>query len=44
VLLAQADRGELEWSEGRNLRIGARWAEGRNDRAAEIAAEFATAI
>jgi ABC-type uncharacterized transport system substrate-binding protein len=35
--------GELGWTEGRNLRIDARWAEGRNDRAAEIAAEFARA-
>ena len=34
---------ELGWSEGRNLQIDARWAEGRNDRAAEIAAEFASA-
>ena len=33
--------GELGWAEGRNLQIDARWAEGRNDRAAEIAAEFA---
>ena len=35
--------GELGWTEGRNLQIDARWAEGRNDRAAEIAAEFARA-
>ena len=35
--------GELGWAEGRNLQIDARWAEGRNDRAAEIAAEFARA-
>ena len=35
--------GELGWTEGRNLQIDARWAEGRNDRAAEIATEFARA-
>src|SRR5262249_61505356 len=35
--------GELGWTEGRNLQIDARWAEGRNDRATEIAAEFARA-
>jgi len=35
--------GELGWTKGRNLQIDARWAEGRNDRAAEIAAEFARA-
>jgi len=35
--------GELGWSEGRNLQIDARWAEGRNDRAVEIAVEFARA-
>ena len=35
--------GELGWAEGRNLQIDARWAEGRNDRAADIAAEFARA-
>ena len=34
---------ELGWVEGRNLQIDARWAEGRNDRATEIAAEFARA-
>ena len=35
--------GELGWTEGRNVQIDARWAEGRNDRAAEIATEFARA-
>jgi len=35
--------GELGWVEGRNIQIDVRWAEGRNDRAAEIAAEFARA-
>jgi putative ABC transport system substrate-binding protein len=35
--------GEVGWSEGRNLQIDARWAEGRNDRAVEIAVEFARA-
>ena len=35
--------GELGWTEGRNLQIDARWAEGRNDRATEIATEFARA-
>src|SRR5262245_50518411 len=34
---------ELGWVEGRNLQIDVRWAEGRNDRATEIAAEFARA-
>jgi ABC-type uncharacterized transport system substrate-binding protein len=43
-LFALAQRlNELGWSEGRNLQIDARWAEGRNDRAAEIADEFAKA-
>ena len=43
-LLALVQRlGELGWTEGRNLHIEARWADGRNDRAAEIAAEFARA-
>jgi ABC-type uncharacterized transport system substrate-binding protein len=32
---------ELGWIEGRNVTIEVRWAEGRDDRAAEIAAEFA---
>jgi ABC-type uncharacterized transport system substrate-binding protein len=35
--------GELGWVENRNLQIDVRWAEGRNDRATEIAVEFATA-
>jgi len=35
--------GELGWVEGRNLHIDVRWAEGRNDRATEIAVEFARA-
>ena len=35
--------GELGWLEGRNLQIDVRWAEGRNDRATEIAVEFARA-
>jgi putative ABC transport system substrate-binding protein len=35
--------GELGWIEGRNLHIDVRWAEGRNDRATEIAVEFARA-
>jgi putative tryptophan/tyrosine transport system substrate-binding protein len=35
--------GELGWVEGRNLQIDVRWAEGRNDRATEIAIEFAKA-
>src|SRR5262249_29485634 len=35
--------GELGWVEGRNLQIDVRWAEGRNDRAMEIAVEFARA-
>jgi len=35
--------GELGWLEGRNLHIDVRWAEGRNDRAIEIAVEFARA-
>ena len=34
---------ELGWVEGRNLQIDVRWAEGRNDRATEIAVEFARA-
>jgi putative tryptophan/tyrosine transport system substrate-binding protein len=35
--------GELGWVEGRNLQIDVRWAEGRDDRAAEIAVQFASA-
>jgi putative ABC transport system substrate-binding protein len=35
--------GELGWIDGRNLQINVRWAEGRNDRATEIAVEFARA-
>jgi putative ABC transport system substrate-binding protein len=34
---------ELGWVEGRNLQIDARWAEGHNDRATEIAVDFARA-
>jgi ABC-type uncharacterized transport system substrate-binding protein len=33
--------GELQWIEGRNVVIDYRWAEGSNERASEIAAEFA---
>jgi putative ABC transport system substrate-binding protein len=32
---------ELGWQEGRTVAINYQWAEGRNDRAAEIASEFA---
>jgi putative tryptophan/tyrosine transport system substrate-binding protein len=32
---------ELQWIEGRNVAIEYRWAEGSNERAADIAAEFA---